>query len=126
MIGYVMFGTNDLAKSAAFYDALLSEFGAKRTFGDDNFIVWGTEEGGAMLSVTKPYNGQEATIGNGVMVALAASGPEQVDRVYKKAIELGAPVKVRRDLGIFRISMRAISAIWTETSSTCSASQGRA
>jgi catechol 2,3-dioxygenase-like lactoylglutathione lyase family enzyme len=30
MIGYVTIGTNDLQRSAAFYDALLAELGAKR------------------------------------------------------------------------------------------------
>ena len=30
MIGYVTLGTNDLARAAAFYDALLGELGAKR------------------------------------------------------------------------------------------------
>ena len=30
MIGYVTLGTNDLPRAAAFYDALLSEIGAKR------------------------------------------------------------------------------------------------
>src|SRR5438105_6464563 len=31
MIGYVTLGTNDLARAARFYDALLAELGAKRT-----------------------------------------------------------------------------------------------
>ncbi len=30
MIGYVVLGTNDLAKSSAFYDALLAEVGVSR------------------------------------------------------------------------------------------------
>ena len=30
MIGYVTVGTNDLARAAGFYDALLGEIGAKR------------------------------------------------------------------------------------------------
>ncbi|HET8705983.1 MAG TPA: VOC family protein, partial [Pseudomonadales bacterium] len=30
-----------------------------------------------------------ATVGNGVMVALAVEKPEQVDALYNKAIELG-------------------------------------
>jgi predicted lactoylglutathione lyase len=42
-----------------------------------------------MMSVIKPYDGKPATVGNGVMIALQASSKEQVDAVYKKAIELG-------------------------------------
>ena len=30
MIGYATLGTNDIARAARFYDALLGEFGAKR------------------------------------------------------------------------------------------------
>jgi len=42
-----------------------------------------------MLAIGKPYDGQDATVGNGTMVALAADTREQVDQVYAKAIELG-------------------------------------
>ena len=37
----------------------------------------------------KPYNGQLATVGNGVMVGIAADSRDQVDRIYRKAVELG-------------------------------------
>jgi catechol 2,3-dioxygenase-like lactoylglutathione lyase family enzyme len=40
MIGYVTLGTNDLEKSAAFYDALLAGIGAKRFFDTDTFVAW--------------------------------------------------------------------------------------
>jgi predicted lactoylglutathione lyase len=42
------------------------------------------------LSVTKPHNGEPATVGNGVMVALAMNSPEKVDAIHAKALELGA------------------------------------
>ena len=35
MIGYVTLGTNNLARAAAFYDALLAEIGAKRMMEDE-------------------------------------------------------------------------------------------
>jgi predicted lactoylglutathione lyase len=41
------------------------------------------------LSVIIPFDGQPATVGNGVMVALAMDSQEKVDAVYKKALELG-------------------------------------
>ncbi len=34
--------------------------------------------------------GQPATVGNGVMAAIVVDSKEKVDRVYKKAIDLGA------------------------------------
>jgi hypothetical protein len=42
-----------------------------------------------LLSVTRPYDGNAATVGNGVMVALVVMTPEQVDAIHARAIELG-------------------------------------
>jgi predicted lactoylglutathione lyase len=89
MIGYVTFGTNDLARAARFYDALLSEFGAKRAMEMDSFIAWATGPGAPMVSVIKPFDKKPATVGNGVMVALAANSKAQVDAIHRKALELG-------------------------------------
>ncbi len=90
MIGYVTLGTNDFNRSAAFYDALLAELKAVRTMEGDTFIAWGNSPEGASVCIIKPFDGQPATGGNGTMVALAADSKATVDRVYKKAIELGA------------------------------------
>ena len=90
MIGYVTLGTSDLKRASAFYDALLAELGGKRTMDFDGFIVWGNSKTGAGLALTKPFDGKAATVGNGVMVALAAPSKAKVDAVYKKAMELGA------------------------------------
>jgi len=90
MIGYVTLGTNDIERAAAFYDALLSEIGASRFMETDKFIAWAVDPKQPALSVTKPYDGNAATVGNGVMIALAMPSPEKVDAFYKKAIELGA------------------------------------
>ncbi len=90
MIGYVTLGTNDLPRAAAFYDGLLSLLGAKRAFEMDRLIGWSTGPGAPMLAVAKPFDESPATAGNGTMVALAVNSPEQVDAIYKKALELGA------------------------------------
>ena len=90
MIGYVTLGSNDFARAAAFYDALLGVIGAKRHMDFDGFIVWAVSPKQPALSIIKPYDGQPATVGNGVMVALVVDSKEKVDLVYRKAIELGA------------------------------------
>ena len=41
------------------------------------------------VSIIKPYDEKAATVGNGVMVALIVDSTEKVDRIYKKALELG-------------------------------------
>ena len=90
MIGYVTLGTNDLEKSAKFYDELLGEMGAKRMMEAETFIAWAVDPTKPAVSVIKPNDGNSATVGNGTMVAIACDKPETVDRMYKKAIELGA------------------------------------
>lgn len=90
MIGYVTLGTNNIKKSAEFYDNLMAEFGAKRIMEGDKFIAWGTSMAAPSVGVIMPHDGKPASIGNGVMVALAADKPATVDRVYKKAMALGA------------------------------------
>ena len=89
MIGYVTLGTNNFEKAAGFYDALLAEIGAKRFMESDQFIAWAVSPSQPSLGIIRPYNKQAATVGNGVMVALAVNSPEKVDRLYKKALELG-------------------------------------
>jgi predicted lactoylglutathione lyase len=89
MIGYVTLGTNDLAKAAAFYDAIAKEMGVGRFMETESFIAWGTPGGAAGLGVTKPFDGQAATVGNGVMVALEAKDKDQVARLHALALTLG-------------------------------------
>lgn len=89
MIGYVTLGTNDLAKAAPFYDALAAELGARRMMEFDTFIAWGEPGGAAGIGLTKPFDGNTASIGNGVMVALAAKDQAQVQRLYDIALANG-------------------------------------
>lgn len=89
MIGYVTVGTNDLARAAKFYDAIAAEMGTGRMMEFDTFIAWGTPGGGAGIAATKPFDGNAASIGNGMMVALEARDKEQVDRIYQIALDNG-------------------------------------
>jgi catechol 2,3-dioxygenase-like lactoylglutathione lyase family enzyme len=90
MIGYVTLGTSELERAARFYDALLGELGAKRIITLERMVLWGASPNRPALGVALPYDRQPATVGNGVMVALVVKEPAQVDRLYKKALELGA------------------------------------
>ena len=91
MIGYVTLGTNDLQRAAAFYDAIAKELGVGRMFETERFIAWGAPGAGAGVGLTTPYDGNAATVGNGVMAALQCKNREQVDRVYALARSMGAP-----------------------------------
>ena len=89
MIGYVTLGTNDRARGAKFYDAVCAELGVGRMMDNDQFTAWGEPGGGAGIGLTLPFNGNPATVGNGVMVALAARDEEQVQRIYDIALANG-------------------------------------
>ena len=90
MIGYVILGTNDLPRARSFYDALLAEMGVKRMmeFGERG-SAWAAAMDKPMLCIMTPYDKRPATVGNGVMVGIAADSRDQVNRVHKKALELG-------------------------------------
>ena len=89
MIGYVTLGTRDIKKAAAFYDRIAAEMGFERFLESDTFVSWGSADSGAGLGVTTPFDGKPMTVGNGVMVALAARNRTEVDRIHKLALSLG-------------------------------------
>lgn len=90
MIGYITLGTNDLRRAKSFYDALLAEMGVTRLmeFGDRGY-GWAAAMDKPMLCIMKPYDGRAATVGNGVMAGISADSRATVDRIHKRALELG-------------------------------------
>lgn len=109
MIGYTTVGTNDLPRACAFYDALFAEIGAKRTMDLGRGVAWGVSRTAPGFAVIQPYDGQPATVGNGVMIALVVNRRELVDQLHAKALALGAqdegPVGLRGEhfyAGYFR------------------------
>jgi catechol 2,3-dioxygenase-like lactoylglutathione lyase family enzyme len=90
MIGYATIGTNNLAGTRTFYDALLSEIGAKRLMElPSGFTMYGARMDRPALAITPPFNGKPASPGNGNMLALVLKERAQVDALYKKALQLG-------------------------------------
>ena len=89
MIGYVTLGTNDLPRAAAFYDTLLAEIGIKRLMDLGHGYGWGSAMDKPLLAIMTPFDKQPASVGNGVMAAIVVDSRDKVDRVYKKALELG-------------------------------------
>jgi catechol 2,3-dioxygenase-like lactoylglutathione lyase family enzyme len=89
MIGYVTLGTNDMGRATAFYDAIAAEKGVGRMMEGENYVAWGVASGPAGIAVMKPFDGEAATVGNGVMVAIDASDSAQVDRLHAIALANG-------------------------------------
>lgn len=90
MIGYVTLGTNDLPRAAQFYDALAKHWGVGRMMEFDQFIAWGDMDSPMPgIAATAPYDGKEASVGNGTMVALMVDSPDTVQAVYDTAMAHG-------------------------------------
>ena len=54
MIGYVTLGTNDMDRALPFYDAVLSELGARRSFANDHLQFYASK--GGMFAVGTPFD----------------------------------------------------------------------
>ena len=90
MIGYVTVGTNDIDRATAFYDALFAEMGVGRLMEENGAVGYGAGMDQPIVLVMRPFDGNAATVGNGMMVALQAGSPDAVARLHAKALELGA------------------------------------
>jgi catechol 2,3-dioxygenase-like lactoylglutathione lyase family enzyme len=88
-VAHVTFGTNDLARGARFYDAVIAEYGGQRSFENDRAIGWAFPEGGPSIGITYPYDRNDANVGNGTMIAVMAKDEDQVRRVHAAALANG-------------------------------------
>jgi len=90
MIGYITLGTNDFERAAEFYDAVLDPLGAVRLIETERVIHYGRAgRSGPALSIIRPHDGEAATVGNGMMVALATREKATVERTHALALSLG-------------------------------------
>ncbi|MCC2607580.1 VOC family protein [Planctobacterium marinum] len=90
MIGYITLGTNDVLNGGIFYDQLFAILGAKRVYDQANCIAWAKDDASVIFTLLNPENGQQATAGNGTMIAFQAASQAQVESLYYKALEIGA------------------------------------
>ena len=90
MLGYVTVGVSDMERACDFYGALLEEVGGKQLFGQDRIKFYGTGPVSPMLAICIPYDQNDPAPGNGNMIAIPGGSREGVDKLYQKAIQLGA------------------------------------
>ena len=91
MIGYVMVGTNDLDQSIRFYDELLEVLDLERTEKDEVCAGYSQKNSNGKIEfyVTKPFNKDKATVGNGCQISFQTSSRELVDKFHDVGIKLG-------------------------------------
>ncbi|WP_165323166.1 VOC family protein [Rhizorhabdus phycosphaerae] len=86
---YVTVGTNDMEKALAFYADLLATQGATKMFDHPSGGAVFGKEGKPMLGLVRPFDGKDATAGNGTMIAFELESREAVDAFHAKALALG-------------------------------------
>jgi catechol 2,3-dioxygenase-like lactoylglutathione lyase family enzyme len=93
MFSHICLGTNNLAESIAFYDQVMPVLGVSRQDTGDTYAGYGNqddiESGVNCLFIGNAYNGEPATAGNGVNIALLAQTREQVVKFHQIALENG-------------------------------------
>lgn len=90
MIGYTMVGVRDLDRAAKFYDPLFEAMGVARQFTDDETLSWGhPDEKIARFIACLPFDGGEASVGNGTMTAFLIDSPATIDRLHALALDNG-------------------------------------
>lgn len=87
MFSHVMLGTNDLDRAKTFYDALLGTLGIAAGVVDRHRIFWRSPTG--VFSMTRPINGEPATVGNGSTIGFACQSREQVDAWHAAGVAHG-------------------------------------
>jgi catechol 2,3-dioxygenase-like lactoylglutathione lyase family enzyme len=87
MLSTGRFGTNDLPRAKAFYDAIAALLGAVQVYDRPKLAGYRGANGGIFL-IGEPYLG-EASAGNGTQLGFEAPSRAAVDAVHAKALELG-------------------------------------
>jgi catechol 2,3-dioxygenase-like lactoylglutathione lyase family enzyme len=88
MFSHMMVGSNDIARSKTFYDALFGAVGGKPAIQDEKGRLIYMHNGGVFM-VTTPIDGDPACNGNGSTIGFAMANPEQADAWHKAGTENG-------------------------------------
>lgn len=88
-MNYFVVGTSDMEASVKFYDALFKETGINRVLAGERMTFWQCEEEDFTFAVAIPFDGEEASNGNGTMVGFEVGSSEEVKKLHKRAIDLG-------------------------------------
>ena len=91
MIGYFMYGTNNLDKSTKFYDSFIDQLEMVKVEDENEFISYAKKDNPKKIIfyITSPFDGGNASFGNGTMVAFKVLSKKIVDNVHRLAIENG-------------------------------------
>lgn len=92
MFSHIMLGTNDIARSKTFYDAVLQVLGVGGAVENTNATGQRRlfyRHDGTTFCVSEPIDGQPASVGNGGTIGFKCASPEQVREFHDVAVAHG-------------------------------------
>lgn len=87
MYTHIMVGSNDIARSKSFYDALFGALGGTSGMQKGERVMY--LHNGGIFIVTRPVDGQAATHANGGTIGLGAADSAQVEAAHAAGIANG-------------------------------------
>jgi catechol 2,3-dioxygenase-like lactoylglutathione lyase family enzyme len=88
MFSHVTLGTDDLEQARSFYDPVMAALGLAAPFSLPKTLVYG-DMAGPKLFIVSPFDGGEASSGNGTHVAFLAKSRADVDAFHAAALAHG-------------------------------------
>ena len=88
MFSHITVGSNDLARSKKFYDAVVGAMGGPAGFTDGHGRLVYVHRG-AFLIVTKPIDGEAACHANGGTIGFGVEDPAEAEAWHKAGVENG-------------------------------------
>jgi catechol 2,3-dioxygenase-like lactoylglutathione lyase family enzyme len=88
MFSHVMVGSDDIARSKKFYDAVFAAVGGKPAAEDAKGRLIYVHNGGVLM-VSKPIDGKAATHANGGTIGFTLASPDQVAAWHKAGVANG-------------------------------------
>ena len=88
LTSHLSLGTNRFEEAVAFYDAVLQPLGCARILEHPGTVAWGRAF--PEFWITRPLNGEPASVGNGTHIAFQAADRESVQAFWDAALAAGA------------------------------------
>ena len=92
MFNHIMVGSNDIERSARFYNAVLGVLGAgepMRSHAPSGHLRLFYRHEGNTFGVCEPINGEPATSANGATIGFKCNSPEQLQAFHDTAVAAG-------------------------------------
>lgn len=86
-MNYFVLGTNNMQLATQFYDELFEGSGLNKIHSEGRMTLWGKDD--FMFALAEPFNGEEATAGNGTMIGFNLGSSAEVERLHNKAMAIG-------------------------------------